>query len=496
MSARFATLTLLLAAACATAPPRRPNVLFVAVDDMNNDLGAYGHPQVKSPNIDRLAARGVRFDRAYTQLPFCSPSRSSLMTGLRPQRTRVFDLRYHFRTGLPHVVTLPQLFMKHGYFAARVGKIYHYANPEHIGTSGLDDPPSWHKVVNPRGRDKDEEHLITNHTPDRGLGSSLSMLAAGGVDDEQTDGKVAIEAIKLMEENRGRPFFVAAGFYRPHCPYVAPKKYFDLYPLDAVSVPRVTREMVVNVPAAALASTQPWPFLGATEQQAREARRAYYAAITFVDAQVGKLLDALDRLALADKTIVVFWSDHGYNLGEHGLWMKQSLFETAARVPLVFAGPGVTARGRGSPRTVELVDIYPTLADLAGLAPPTDLDGASLRPLLENPTAPWERPAFTETKRKGSFGLSVRTERWRYTEWGRGKDGVELYDHESDPDELRNLVQDPTHGAIITSLKRLVDTHWPEGYAPGQGRSSDSPREREAGAGSTSTAVSGESVAK
>ena len=444
------------------------NVLFIAVDDMNVDLGCYGHSQVKSPNIDRLAARGVRFDKAYCQFPLCSPSRSSLMTGLRPDTTRVFDLQYHFRTGLPDVVTLPQMFRNNGYFAARVGKIYHYGNPGQIGTSGLDDPPSWDEFVNPRGRDKDEENLITNFTPKRGLGSSLSFLATEGSDDEQTDGKVAEQAIRLMEEHRDNPFFIAAGFYRPHCPYVAPKKYFDMYPLESIKLPELPEERLKNVPRPALASTTPWPYFGATEEQVRESKRAYYATISFVDAQVGKLLDALERLRLTDETIMVFWSDHGYHFGEHGLLMKQSLFEESARVPLIFAGPGVGAQGKTSPRTVEFVDIYPTLADLCGLKPPENLHGASLRPLLDNPAAEWTRPAFTQVQRGNFPGHSIRTERYRYTEWDAGEKGVELYDHQNDPRELKNLAHDPQFAPIVAELKSLVKKNWPIRVTPGK----------------------------
>lgn len=463
------TAVLAFAALALSAPPpgragetaARPNVLFIAVDDMNVDLGCYGHPIVRSPHIDRLAARGVRFDRAYCQLPLCSPSRASLLTGLRPSTTRVYDLSYHFRTGLPDVVTLPQLFRRNGYFAARVGKIYHYGNPGQIGTNGLDDPASWEVVVNPRGRDKDEERLIANHTPSRGLGSSLSFLAADGTDEEQTDGKVALEAIRLMEEHREEPFFIAAGFYRPHCPYIAPKRYFDMYPLEKIPLPEVSKADVAGVPEPALASTKPWPWFGVTREEAREAKRAYYAAISFVDAQVGKLLDALDRLGLASKTTIVFWSDHGYHLGEHGLWMKMSLFEESARAPLIFAGCGVPAAGRACERTVEFVDVYPTLADLAGLEPPGGLEGASLRPLLEDPTRPWGRAAFTQLERGGFPGYAVRTERWRYVEWDEGRRGAELYDHAADPGELRNLASDPAHAAAVEEMRRLVRANWP-----------------------------------
>lgn len=442
------------------AQPRQPNVLFISTDDLNNDLGTYGHPFVKSPNIDRLAKRGVKFDRAYNQFPLCSPSRSSMMTGLRPDATKVYDLQKHFRETLPNVVTMAQLFQQNGYFAARVGKIYHYGNPGQIGTDGLDDAPSWNVRVNPRGVDKDEEKVLTNLTPKRGLGSSLSFYASPAPDEEHTDGKVALETIKLLEQNKDKPFFIAAGFYRPHCPYIAPKKYFDLYPLDKIKAAQdVPGERERLLPAAL--QTQDWHF-GVDELGQRQSIQAYYASISFMDAQVGKLLDALDRLGLTENTVVIFWSDHGYLLGQHGQWMKQSLFEGSARTPMIFAGPGTSAKGKVSGRTVEAVDFYPTLADLCGLkGAPANLAGKSLRPLLTNPTAKWDKPAITQQRRgnaqNGFFmGYSVRNERYRYTEWDEGRKGVELYDYQVDPGELKNFANDPKYAPIKAQMQQLL----------------------------------------
>jgi uncharacterized sulfatase len=459
----LACITVIGTAVVARAEERKLNVLFVAVDDMNNDLGCYGHPFVRSPNINRLANMGVKFDRAYCQFPLCSPSRSSLLTGLRPSTTRVYNLTYHFRTGLPHVVTLPQMFKNNGYYVARVGKIYHYGNPGDIGTSGLDDPPSWHHVVNPAGRDKTVlESDIINYTPKRGLGNAMCLLSdQKGKDEEHTDGKVAIEAIKLLEQHKDKPFFIAAGFYKPHTPYVAPSKYFDLYPMENIRLPELPQDHPKGIPAPALASTIPWPYLGVTRDQARECKQAYYAAVSFVDAQIGKLLETMDRLHLWDSTVVVFWSDHGYHLGEHGLWMKQSLFEESARVPLVIVAPGAKGNGKPCPRTVEFVDLYPTLADLAGLAPPKNLEGASLKPLLDDPAREWHRPAFTQVERGGFPGYSVRTERWRYVQWDDGRRGEQLYDHDADARELNNLAADPKYADVVGQMKSLVVKNWP-----------------------------------
>lgn len=460
----LAPLVLTTAASAVYAQTARKNVLFIAVDDMNNDLGCYGHPFVKSPNIDRLASRGIAFANAYCQFPLSSPSRSSILTGLRPDRTRVFDLTYHFRQDLPDAVTLPQMFMNNGYYVARVGKMFHYGNPGDIGTNGLDDRASWHERINPAGRDKNSlEQDVINYTPQRkGLGAAMAFFSdPTGKDGEHTDGKVASEAIRLMSANKDKPFFIAAGFYRPHCPWITPSEYFNMYGITQMVLPGISESTRNAYPAQALASTNPWPYFGITPSQALECKLAYYAAISFVDSQIGKLLDALDSLGLADNTIIVFWSDHGYHLGEHGLWFKQSCFEESAKSPFIIAAPGLKSAGRICKKTVELVDIYPTLAELTGLKPPETLEGFSLAGLMKNPDAKWDHPAYTQVQRGQVPGHSVRTEKWRYTEWNFGAAGSELYDEKNDPKELKNLASDPKYSAVVNEMKALLKAMHP-----------------------------------
>jgi len=451
------------AAAQTETAARKLNVLFIAADDMNNALGCYGHPLVKSPNIDRLARRGVRFDRAYCQFPLCNPSRSSLLTGRRPDSTKVYDNATRFRQALGDVVTLPQHFKNHGYFAARVGKLYHYGVPGQIGTSGLDDEASWNQVINPRGRDKDDEAGVINLTPElSNIGGALTLMVAQGTDEEQTDGKLANEVIRLLEQKKDEPFFIGAGFYRPHVPCVAPQKYFDMYPLDRIKLPADYAALSKDVPPVAF-SVKPANY-GVEELKLRQMIQSYYASVTFMDAQVGRVLAALERLNLGERTIVVFFGDHGWLLGEHGQWQKMSLFEESARVPLIIAAPGAKAKGKASGRTVELVDLYPTLADLCGLPVASGLEGRSLRPLLDNPLAGWDKPAFTQVTRGAQqnriMGRSVRTERWRYNEWDEGRQGAELYNHDRDPREQRNLANDPKYSGTVAALKQLLRA-WP-----------------------------------
>jgi uncharacterized sulfatase len=447
-----------LGAPMIAAPRPRRNLLFIASDDLNTCLSCYGHPLVKTPNIDRIARSGVRFENAYCQFPLCSPSRTSLMTGLAPDTTTVYDLRRHFREQIPDVVTLGQAFQKNGYFTARTGKIYHYGVPGQIGTDGLDDKPTWNQVFNPIGVDKTrDEKLLTNYTPQRGLGSAIGFHASESKDEEHTDGILAAQAVELLDKHRNEPFFIGAGFYRPHVPWIAPSKYFDLFPLRSIElIPFDESEMHIAPELAYFTRPAHW---GMNESQRKDAMRAYYASIAFLDAQVGKILDALERFKLADRTTIVFWSDHGYQLGQHGQWMKQTLFEPSARIPLIVAGAGVTARGKVSRRIVEMLDLYPTAAGLCGLSrTPTNLHGRSLAPLLARPGAPWDKPAITQVRRgaEGKFvmGYSIRTPRHRYTMWADGAQGEELYDYSTDPREMRNLAN--SEAALRAALQKQL----------------------------------------
>jgi iduronate 2-sulfatase len=464
-------------AAFAQTPSPRPNVLYIVSDDLNNSLSCYGDKLVKSPRIDELASRGTRFDRAYCQYPLCNPSRSSFLTGLRPDQTKVQENATQFRSVIPDVVTMPQLFQKAGYMVARVGKLYHYGVPTQIGTDGLDDPPSWMARFNPRGRDKFDEPRIFTLTPGQ-FGGTPSWLAADGEDEEQTDAIGADTTVRLLEmfsHNKSQPFFIACGFFRPHTPYVAPKKYFEMYPPEKAGVVHTPSGDLDDIPSPALVSRR----TDMDEKLQREARQAYFASITFMDQQVGKLLDALDRLKLRDNTVVVFHSDHGYHLGEHGcLWQKQSVFEESARVPLIISAPGQKASGKGTAALAELVDVYPTVAELCGLKAPANLAGKSLVAQMNDPSLAGKGYALTQVRRGGGgggkaknkatdpnatakqkskagpafIGYSLRTDRYRYTEWDGGKQGLELYDHQQDPQEFTNLANDPKHADTVKQL--------------------------------------------
>jgi iduronate 2-sulfatase len=463
----------------------RPNVLFLISDDLNNSLGCYGDPLVKTPNIDRLAARGVRFDRAYCAFPLCGPSRNSLLTGLYPNSTGIIANSQIFRQTIPKQQSLPQVFRNAGYFAGRIGKLYHYNVPNSIGTNGHDDPGSWELELNPAGVDRLEEHPhVTTLTPNQ-FGGTLSWYASPKSDEHHTDGLMAADAEWVLErcaKQKQRPFFLAVGFFRPHTPYVSPKvPYFGFYPEDKMPVVSGWKEDQADIPLAGLGS-QKKEQEKLTDDLRRQTRQAYYASISFMDAQVGKVVGALDRLGLGDNTIIVFTSDHGYHLGEHGLWQKLSLFEESSRVPLVMVAPGTSGKAQTVATPVSLVDLFPTLTELCGVTPPENLQGQSLVPMLKNPTIKGRGWALTQVSRGGGparaavttnvsaggnrfFGYSLRTPRWRYTEWDDGKKGRELYDHDADGHEITNLADKPEHAATVAQLseqmKAAVKTTFP-----------------------------------
>lgn len=459
---------------CAVSPAAgpRPNVLLIVSDDLNCFLGCYGDPRVKTPNIDRLAARGVRFDRAYCAYPLCGPSRNSFLTGLYPNATGIHANAQIFRQTIPSQRSMPQAFRLAGFFAGRIGKLYHYNVPASVGTNGHDDPGSWELEINPAGVERlEEQPRIFSLEPGK-FGATLSWYASPAGDRRHTDGMMADEAAWVLERcgrDRSRPFFLAVGFYRPHTPFVAPKTpYFDMYPEAEMPVVTGVAEDQRDLPAAALASRKP-EHDTMTDAQRRQALQAYSASISFLDAQVGRVLDALDEQGLADDTIVVFTSDHGYHMGEHGLYQKKSLFEESARVPLVIAAPGRCRAGGVAEAPVSHVDLFPTLAELCGVPTPDNLQGQSLVPLLEDPSREGRGWALTQVMRgdgpgrasraqgaeapgKPFFGYSLRTRRWRYTEWDEGRAGRELYDHEADPRELVNLADAPDRAAVVADL--------------------------------------------
>ncbi|MDC3284790.1 sulfatase, partial [Opitutales bacterium] len=349
------------------AAPQKFNILFISADDMNCDLGVYGHPQVKTPNLDRLAKRGVVFERAYCQQSLCGPSRASVMTGMRPEEIGILSNKNDLRVKNPKVVTLGQAYRQNGYFSARAGKIYHYGNPSMIGSDGHDDPQTWDERHNPIGIDRSQQENITRYgrgrEKDKNLGISMAWWDPFSKDEDHTDGKVASKIIDLIEQKKDEPFFLAAGFFNPHCPYVAPKKYFDLYPLDDIEMQELdeAKRDLEDVPKIALnRDLNHWPYYFAdiSVEQARKCKQAYFATQSFVDAQVGRLLDALEENDLLDSTIIVFWSDHGYFLGEKGLWYKRKAFERSVRVPLIISVPGMS-KGERFSKPVELLDLYP-----------------------------------------------------------------------------------------------------------------------------------------
>ncbi len=442
-------------------PARKPNVLFIAVDDLRPLIGAYGAPVIQTPNIDVLARRGAIFTRAYCQQALCSPSRTSLLTGLRPDTTRVYNLGTHFRATIPDVVTLPQYFKQHGYHSQSFGKIYH---------GGMDDAASWSAPsfssgVHREGRQARRDEAESN-TDARGP----SWVALDVADNELVDGQVADKAIETIARVKDKPFFIAVGFRKPHLPFIAPKKYYDLYPLEKMRLapnpftPKDVPQLALTN-SGELRAYSDIPKSGPIpDQKAREVIRGYYAATSYTDAQIGRVIKALDQMGLRDNTIIVLWGDHGWQLGEHGLWAKHTNFELATRAPLILSAPGQKESGMKLDALVEFVDIYPTLCELAGLPVPDGLEGVSLAPLLKDPKQTWKRAAFSQYPRSGKImGYSVRTDRYRYTEWaapGQPPTGIELYDHQTDREENENLAYRPEHKKLVAELSRMLHDGW------------------------------------
>jgi iduronate 2-sulfatase len=437
------------------AEPKKPNVLFLMTDDMRPDLGCYGHPQVKSPHIDALAKAGVRFDRAYCQYPLCCPSRTSLLAGRLPTATGVLRNTQDFRKLHPELVTLPEHFKANGYATLRSGKIFH---------GGLDDDQSWTEGSEKSSKpaDKGEPAKPARPADPARANPADRIIKLTGDGESHGDFKTADQAIKFLQQNKGKPFFLACGFNKPHSPPTAPEKYFDLYDVKKVTLPKsfaATPTVPDGFPKACLTpNADLFVKRDATEDEAKEMTRAYWASISWVDWNVGRVIAELDQLGLRENTVIVFWGDHGYHLGEMGKWAKHgSLFEVGTRVPLIVSAPGMKGNGSAAAPPVQSMDVYPTLCELCGLKPPAGLHGHSLKPLLDDPKAKWGHPAFTVYgQTPDNLGLAVRTDQYRYAEWKGGANGAMLFDVTADPHEAKNLADDPKFADVRKRMSELL----------------------------------------
>ncbi|MEZ4703240.1 MAG: sulfatase [Rhodothermales bacterium] len=501
---RYVCWILACLAAAGCAPPkteRPPNVLFIAVDDLRPELGAYGNTVIHTPNIDRLAAGGATFLQAHVQQAVCSPSRSSLMTGLRPDSIRIWDLWTHFRTTVPDVVTLPQQFRANGYHAAAIGKIYHNIFPDTLSWSEpklyvpgfpFDPDAVYRHPDNVAIQEARKAEILAAGRQDRHVDVFGEWYLKAGAtervelpDNVYYDGAQTDMALEKLGELAGRdqPFFFGIGYYRPHLPFNAPAKYWDLY--DPADIPLAENpEPPRGAPIMAINTQRElWgysdfkhvvhPSVGTlSEAEKRHLKHGYYASVSYVDAQIGRLLDRLDELGLAENTVVVLWGDHGWKLGEHNSWGKMTNYEVDTRAPLIFRGPGVPA-GLKLAQLVEFVDIYPTLCELAGVPAPPDLQGVSAVPLLREPTRAWKPAVFSQFLREGIWtapdgveymGYSVRTDRYRYVAWmnwaTKAFVAYELYDHDADPGENVNVADEPAYADARARLEVLRSAGW------------------------------------
>jgi arylsulfatase A-like enzyme len=454
------------------AAQTRPNVLFVIADDLAPRLGCYRDPAARTPRIDRLAERGVVFTRAYTQFPSCGPSRISMLSGLYPHEAPPSSDTWNIRAVYPDLVTLPHAFRKAGYVSARVGKIFHMGIPSGIGKPGHDDPKAWDIALNPTGWDADPANVdkAHSHGHSTGTGVRLNWLDPVIPDAEMADGAVAATALRVMEEQHpdktGKPLFLAVGFYRPHPPMIAPARHFAAIDPATIELPLAPKSERADVPLSAFHFFD-GEFNFIPDEYGRHYTRAYHASVNMVDEFVGQLLDALEKNGLADNTIIVFTGDQGFHLGEHGHWHKTSSFEEGSHVPLIFAMPKMNMAGRQSDALTGLIDIYPTLCDLAGVKPPHKLSGQSLRPQLNDVTQPGKRAEITQMSlRGGGFGFSLRTDRYRYSLFRGGLRGVMLYDHANDPEERRNLATDSGREDVVRELWTLMASMAPAAVSP------------------------------
>ena len=456
MSRQAAAARLPLLAACvwltvAPAHAARPNVLFLSVDDMNDWVGALGYAPARTPNIDRLAARGALFANAHAPSPKCNPSRTAILSGLRPSTSGIYGNGEWWKPNLPKVVMLPRYFKDNGYYAAGGGKVFHH-------TPGFNPPDSWDEYFDLQDDLKSAGFLVPYRRPNHL--TSFDWGPLDRADMEMGDGATVRWAEEFLARKHERPFFLAVGLFQPHLPFYAPRAQYDAVGPDEAPVPPDKPGDLDDVPPAgrrmAAFRTNDLELI-LEHGDLDDVVRAYTACIRHADALIGRLLDALDAGAYAQNTIVVFWSDHGYHFGEKHHFAKNTLWERSSRVPLAIVAPGVTRPQTVSTRPVSLLNLYPTLLDLCGLPPRSALEGVSLRPLLEDPKREWARPAVMTF---GRGNHAVRSERYRYIRYADG--GEELYDHARDPGEWTNLAADPAYAAVIERHARLL----PDGNAP------------------------------
>jgi arylsulfatase A-like enzyme len=451
----FALVAVSTASVAHAADGPRYNALLIMADDLRTSLGCYGDKQARTPNIDRLAGRGVRFDRAFVQYPVCNPSRTSMLTGTRPEKNGIVGNDTFFRDKLPDVVTLPQLFRQHGATANSYGKIYH---------AGLTEGEAENRYLD-AGKSWDEARMFRptqegNAGPRRNLtGGKLKWCEVAdleGTDDDQSDGQTAKQAIAAMERLAEKRWFIGAGFHRPHDPFVVSKKYVDQYPPGSLKLNHDPADASPLSKHALGSREYEAAFKKFNDRDRMDFLTHYYAGVTQTDAQVGRLMAALDRLKLWDRTVIVFVGDHGYHLGERDWWNKNTLFDRSCRAPFLLVAPGVKPAACSS--LVEFLDIYPTVAELCGLPVPDTAKGKSLRPVLEDPSQSVHDCVLTHiTRGPRVTGFGLRTDRWRYIEWSDGE--VELYDHASDPEEWHNVAGAESNGEVLASHKKLLADH-------------------------------------